>query len=128
VTGQLIAVALLRLRRVLVPAVDAAYVASTTPQPSAAVADHRDEYSPELLADQAVDEEVDGRVEREKDIGDGVDVAVIVRMQLRAPYQRRLKNIDNHRTLVSQKRLVVWIPQHTQNICMILHVYVDFSQ
>jgi len=102
VTGHLFTVALLRLRRVLVPALGAATLAATTRQASAAVADHRDEYSPELLADEAVDQEVDGRVEREKDIGDGVDVAVIVRVQLGAPYQRRLKNIDNPRTLVSQ--------------------------
>jgi len=60
---------------------------------SAAATHHRDEQSPEFPADEAVYEEIYGRVERQKNIGDGINVAVIVVFQRPASYGLRLNNI-----------------------------------
>jgi len=53
-------------------------------------AEHRDEESSELFADEAVDEKIDGRVESQEDVCDGVHVAVVVVLQRRARLHRRL--------------------------------------
>jgi len=75
--------------------VAATFAAATSQVSAAVVADHRDEYSPELLADEAINQEVDGRVEREQNVSDGVDVAVVVFLQRRTRYHRCLNHVNS---------------------------------